>query len=138
MAFAKYDPGRINLIVCGIIVTGFHSGSFVKCERDTDTWKKEKGAQGDGLRVRSRNKGGKITFTLQATSPSNKLLLARHNLDERTGNGSGSSMMRDLDGNGLASAENSWIVKPADIEYSDEHTPREWMVDCDSLEFVEQ
>ncbi len=138
MAFSKYDPGRIVLILFGIEITGFHSGEFVKCSRDNETFKKDEGSQGDTVRVRSRKKGGKIVFTLQATSPSNKELLKRANLDEKSGASHGSCMLKDLDGNGLAQCENGWLVKPADIAYADEHTPREWTVDCADLTFVEQ
>lgn len=136
--FAQYDPSAVALVIAGIPVTGFHSGTFIKCERDAETWKKDKGSQGDTVRVRNRNKGGKITFTLQATSPSNRLLLARANLDERTGRGYGASMCKDNFGTALVDAANSWIIKPANIEFADEHTPREWEVDCDELEFREQ
>lgn len=136
--FGQYDPGRMSLVVCGIEITGFHTGEMVKCSRNNPTWKHEKGGQGDGVRTRSRDKSGTIVFTLQSTSPSNKLLLARALLDESTGRGFGSALGKDSDGNGMVQAENCWIEKPADLTWADEHSPREWTVVCDELEFVEQ
>ena len=136
--FTQYDPGRVALICFGIEITGFHSDEFIKCSRNADTWKHEKGGQGDGVRTRNRDKSGTIVFTLQSTSPANQLLLALANLDEATGRGSGPCLGKDLDGKGLIQCDNGWILKPADLTWADEHSPREWTVFCDELEFVPQ
>lgn len=131
----NYDPGLVVVTFFGITLTGFHSGTFVKCERDEDTWKKEKGAQGEGVRTRNRNKGGRITLTLQGAAPCNADLSNKALADERNGTGKGPVSVEDLNGTTLWSAKDAWLIKPADLEYADEHTPREWVLDCDELEW---
>lgn len=134
MGLKNYDPGKVVLTFKGITVTGFHSGTFITVERDDDTWKKDKGAQGDGVRTRNRNKGGKITFTTQGTSPSNDLLMAAIIADETTGIGYGVASVVDLNGTSKALAAEAWVLKPANLEFADEHTPREWVIDCNEVQ----
>jgi hypothetical protein len=135
--FTQYDPGLVTVVVGGRTMIGFHSGSFVEVERDEDTWKKEKGSQGDGVRTRNRNKGGRITITLQSTSPSNADLMAIAADDENpfAFPSTVAAMVKYMgaDGAVLWMAKDAWVLKPANSTFADEHSPREWVIDCDEI-----
>lgn len=126
-----YDPGRVNIIFGGHIITGpFADGTFVKVERDTPSFSKFIGADGGGCRVRSRDKSGKVTITLSAASPSNDILSAYLAADELLGTGSKPLQVKDLNGTTLAHAEAAWITKPADIERGKEMSNTEWVFEA--------
>lgn len=135
--FTQYDPGLVTVTVGGRTMVGYHSGSFVTVSRNTDTWKHEKGAQGDGVRTRSRDKSGQIVITLQSTSPSNGDLkdIARDDEDPNATPETVAAMVKynGADGKEIWSAKDAWVLKPADGEFGDEHTPREWTIVCDEL-----
>lgn len=135
--FTQYDPGLVTVIIGGRTMVGFHSGSFVKVSRKTDTWKHEKGSQGDGVRTRSRDKSGELVITLQATSPSNADLREIMEADENPlGIPDTVAVLvkyNGINGAELWAAKDGWINKPADGEFGDEHTPREWTITCDEI-----
>ena len=132
--FKNYDPDRVVLALFGIPITGYADGTFINVERDTETFTKSIGAQGDVVRVRSRDKSGTITVTLMSSSPANDLLSARMILDEETGLGYGPALVKELNGTTLVKAGNAWIEKPPSVEYGKEDGTREWKIVCANLE----
>ena len=64
MALKTYDPKQISVIVGGAIISGFADGEFVTTERNEDAFTLNVGADGEGGRVKSNNKSGRITLTL--------------------------------------------------------------------------
>lgn len=124
---AEYDPGRVSIIFRGIPLEGFASGTFVNVEREVDAFAKETGARGDVTRVRSRNRSGMVTVTLQAESPSNDLLSAVASLDEQTGLGFGPITVKDMNGTSLHSGSKAWIQKMPNSESADTASTREWV-----------
>lgn len=133
MGTRTYDPAYIVCSVLGIPISGYADGTFVKAERSEDAFKTHVGAGGEVARARSRNMTGKVTFTLLATSPVNDLLSAASHLDELTGQGVGRVFIKDVNGTTLVLGANSWIVKPAAVEFGKEVTNREWVVECSYL-----
>jgi len=138
MALGVYDPAQISLVAVGIPVSGFAEGTFVTVERNADSFNLTVGSDGDSCRARSNNKSGRITFTLLQSSLTNQLLSAAVNLDEisPSGDAIGPSQIKDnssTTATTLVFAEKSWIVKPANVEYSNEVTTREWIVETDDL-----
>lgn len=131
--FKNYDPGRIIVIFKGAQIQGYAEGTFVKASRAEETFKTSAGAGGDIVRVRNRNKMGSVVITLQAASTSNDVLQGFHDIDELTGLGYGSLMIKDLNGLTLINAEKAWVNKPADGEYGAESPNREWTIDCAEL-----
>lgn len=131
----QYDPALVTLSFRGIVITGFASGTMMEAERDERTWTKDTGAQGEVTRVRSRKKGGKITFTVQATADVNDQLSTVLILDELTGVGTGSVQLKDIQGTTLIGSDEGWLDGPPTVGYGDEGPTREWVLDCGELNF---
>jgi hypothetical protein len=133
-----YYPDQVALIACGILVSGYASGTFITVERTEDSFKLQKGADGEGVRTRTNNRSGTITFTLLQSSLTNILLSALMTLDETSAGGDGilPSLLKDNSGTTLAKAEESWLTKPSNIEYADDGTNREWVITCNALDTV--
>lgn len=127
MGTATYNPRKIKVIGPGITLTGMAKGTFVKCQLSEDTWKLEIGSQGDAVRTQCLNLSGMIELTIQAASPSNKALSDLCKKDRKDGSGKGDWSVEDLNGNTLWSGE-GWVIKPADLEYGDEHSNRDWKI----------
>lgn len=132
--FKNYDPGRIAGSWKGIPFLGFMDGTFVNAERNEDAFSMSVGAQGDVTRVRSRNRTGLVTITLQAASPTNDLLTAQAQLDELSGVSYGPLQIEDLNGNTLLLASVAWIKKAPAVEFGTEAGSREWVFECADLE----
>lgn len=132
----NYDPTQIVITWNGIQLLGYAEGTFVSIERNEDVFAPSVGSQGDVTRVRSRDKTGRVTVTLQAESATNDLLSAAQIVDEEIGFNEGPLQIKNLNGTLLCSADISWIVRPANVEYGDEATNREWMFDCSDLKML--
>jgi hypothetical protein len=128
-----YDPAQIAMSIAGIPIEGIAEGTFVKVERNTETWKLKIGSGGEGARAKSNDKSGKFTFTLMQTSITNDALSALAKLDEESNNGIGAVLLKDLGGRTLCEAGTGWIQKPADVELSNEILGREWVVETDDV-----
>lgn len=134
--FKNYDPRQYSVTFAGIIVGGFMDGTFISVERTEDSYSMAVGARGDVARVRSRDKTGTVTITLQQTSPSNDLLSAQIVADELLGTGVAPLLLKDNNGTTIIQAANAWIRRPANSEQSDELSSREWAIDCAELNMV--
>lgn len=135
MAVRDYDPGAVTLAWDGLDINGFAEGTFISFAMDTDAFTKVVGAQGDMTRVRVRNRGSRITFTLLQTSPDNDTLSLRHNRDIKGTAQKGPCTLKDNLGNTLIQAENAWLVKMPDAGFSaDGDEGREWMLDLGETE----
>lgn len=128
-----YDPAGINIIFAGNIITGIAPGTFIRVERNADMWGLQIGSAGEGARIKSNDKSGKITLTLMQTSPSNDILSAQALIDEQTNGGSSAAEVRDSNGTSLHAAENAWVKKTPDSEYSNEGGTREWVLETENL-----
>jgi hypothetical protein len=130
-----YNPADVTLSVGGKQISGYANGTFLKIERDEDSWAKDTGADGETCRTKSNNRGGKITFTLMQSSASNQVLSALAALDEISGGGAVPVMVRDNSpgGKSLYFCEQGWILKPANSEFSKSATTREWVIDTGNL-----
>lgn len=130
----QYDPGRVTLSFRGIIITGFADETFIKAERDEDTFSKSVGAVGDVTRIRNRNKSGSVTVTLMAGAVTNDLLSAVALEDEVSGTGVGPLMVKDLNGTTMVTSAVAWIRRQANVERGTEDSNVEWVLDCEKLE----
>jgi hypothetical protein len=131
--FHNYDPQRVVGSFRGIPFLAYMDGTFLSVARTEDAFTPQVGATGDVTRVRSRDRSGTVTLTLQAASPSNTLLSAVAVEDELFGTGFGPLMIKDLNGDTLVQAEVAWIQKLPDTEFSDEASGREWVFACAEL-----
>lgn len=135
--FKNYDPGRFVIVVKGVQIQGYAPGTFIKVARDSDAFKDKSGAGGDIVRTKSRDHRGSFTITLLQTSPSNDYLQTLQTTDEEADSGLGSvgaSGVKDLNGTSFAHAENTWVLKPADMERADDAGNVEWVVRAADLE----
>lgn len=132
MTVRTYDPNSVSLTFFGSTITGFQEGTFINVERDTETFTKVNGV-GDVSRTRSHNRGGRITFTLMQTAPSNEVLAALLGADELDNNVVGPSFVKDASGYSIYSTSESWLVSQPGAEFSTDQTGREYMIDCADL-----
>lgn len=133
MAVDTHDPKDIILTISGKIISGFAKGTFLTVERDEDSFSFQPNVDGGGTRSMSHNRAGKITFQLGRNSDSNQILSTLMLIDEQTGAGEFSVLVKDNRGSSLHAAETAWLVKPAKADYADEATPREWILQTDYL-----
>lgn len=135
MALGTYDPAEVSLVAAGVPISGFAPGTFITVEYNEDAYSLTVGSAGDACRARTNNNSARITFTLLQSSISNPLLSAAHTLDRLTPAGDGvlPSGIKDNSGTTLIAAESSWIVKYANVEFSNEVTNREWVIETDYL-----
>lgn len=128
-----YSPDLISVIIDNRPITGFADGEGIKVERNNDSFTRVIGMTGEGARVRSNDKSGKITLRLMQTSPDNEYLSNLAAEDELTAARAFNLLIRDQNGNSLHEAQTAWIVKPADAAYGKDLTDREWMIETDNL-----
>jgi hypothetical protein len=133
MALSNYDPGKLVVTFKGILLTGYMDGTFLTAERTEDAFSMSVSADGKVTRVRSRDKTGTVTLTLQAASPGNDLLSAVALEDELFGTGTGALLVKDLLGNTVIDADTAWIRKMPTTDFADEASGREWAFDCAEL-----
>lgn len=133
MAVDTYAPEKLAIIVGGFIMQGYADGTFVNVERNTETFQTVVGADGEGTRVKSADKSGKITITLKQSSDSNDVLSGLEIADEATLQGYVPVLVKDANGRSLYAAETAWVEKPANAEFSKELSNREWVIATDKL-----
>ena len=131
-----YDPKAVVMTFCGVPVTGYAKGSFIKIEKAEDGFKKYVGADGKTSRTRVADETANVTLNLSQTSPSNAVLSAQHKLDKKTGKGKGPLMVKDLKGATLFYAKVGWIKKMATADFGDEINAKEWAFDTGESDFV--
>jgi hypothetical protein len=133
MSVKTYNPADVTVIVAGVPVSGFADGTFINAARDNPSFTNGSGSDGEGWRAKSNDKTGTITITLLQTSLSNDALSALSALDEASGDGVGSFLLKDNSGRTLISAETCWLEKPADSELARDVVNREWVVKTDRM-----
>ncbi len=134
MTVATYQPDFVTVAFNGVPITGFAPGTFVSAVRNNDSWNISVGSGGDATRAKSGDRSGRVTITLLGSSGSNAALSALAEVDERTGASVGPLVVKDLSGADNVKAGTAWIVKPPDLEKSNEETNREWIFETDVLE----
>lgn len=137
MAFEtrQYDPAQVIVNVGGRDISGFADGTFVRCARNADAFTLAVGADGESTRAKSNNRSGRITITLQQSSPSNDYLNSLAEADEKTNSGAVPAMVKDALGTTKANAKKAWVVKRPDGENAKEVQNREWVLETGNLEY---
>jgi len=134
---AEWDPTKFTMSVGANTIVEYAAGTFIKASFDEDQYSLEIGADGRGCRIRNANEAGKFEITLLKSSPSNDLLSAQAILDRQTGQGVVPIQVKDGNGAAVASAQNAWIVKMADLERGKELGEVTWTIQTDKLEMVQ-
>jgi hypothetical protein len=131
-----YAAGEVQVIVGTRALRGKAKGSFVKIARAEDTFKKRVGSDGEVTRSATSDRSGTIEITLEQTSEDNAYLQGLMNADENSKNGIVPSKVIDKLGTYVAVATESWIRKPADVDFGDEAKERTWIIECASLDLL--
>lgn len=71
---ASYDPKKGNLIVNGVLISGFSEGAIEVAYADEDDVKETVGIMGEHSFTENNNTSGLITFRLKNTSPYNAVM----------------------------------------------------------------
>ncbi|WP_214797680.1 DUF3277 domain-containing protein [Exiguobacterium sp. s5] len=117
-----YDAALVTLVVNGRFITGFAEGSMVEAEKDEDNFETKVSAQGDVGIAKRNNTLGTITVILMQGSPDVLYLNALAN--------SGQMVPVWAQSNGenaeKVGGTQAMVKKPADVEFSDEISEREF------------
>lgn len=133
MAARTYSPKDVIYVYAGSVIGGFADGTFLSVARNDDSATFQRSSSGSGTRTLSADTSGRVTATLQQTSPSNAVFSAQLTAMELSGAGLASGIVKDNGGNDLHDFESGWVVKPADAGYANALENREWVVETDDL-----
>ena len=130
-----YSADEVIVVYGNTLVNeGLADGTFVSVEWDEDAFSLSIGADGEGTRSKTNNRGATITLTLMQTSDINDLLSTQYLLDLNTPGGVTSPfLVKDSNGRTLMAAEECWIQRAANVEYGREAGEREWVLRTSSL-----
>lgn len=137
-AFEQYDPDNYSVIFNAIPIEGFAEDDFIDIEFDSEGYQDLIGADGHVVRYKSCDQRATITFTLMATSPSNKLLSAMYNADIKSPNGLGVGplLIRDTQGLTVFAGTQAWIQKMPKSTLGQKLGNKEWKIRVAKLEAV--
>lgn len=127
------DPKQYIVTFAGATLGGYADGTFIKVSRKEDAFKLYIGGDGEGARMRNRDRSGTVELTLGQYSQSNDLLSSQARLDELGAGGTGALQIKDLNGTTLVNAPVAWIRKVADVELGDSVLPRVWVFETNEL-----
>lgn len=129
-AFAQYNPEDYSIIFNGIPIEGFAEDNFLEIEFESEGFLDQIGADGHVVRYKSCDDRATVTFTLMATSPSNKLLSTMYNADRKAPNGIGVGplLIRNTQGATVFMGTQAWIQKMPNTSFGKELGEREWTI----------
>lgn len=126
-----YDPSKVKFN-WGLIPLheGIAKGTFVTQQRDTRTWRIEKGCDGDYTRVRTNDFLGTVKFTIRGGSRINLLLHIAQQVDELTGLGISPYGFGDFSGSTSWASPIAYLDGPPVDAFGDRETNRVWTLIC--------
>lgn len=126
---ATLDPADINVVLGTHRVSGYAAGTFVSVTYDVDSFAKLVGIDGEGVYVKSANRGAVATLTLIQTARSNLVLSALLAADQNTPGGLMFPFsIREQGGTTLFQAARARLTRLPDVNYSDAGETRAWAV----------
>lgn len=114
------------------VIHGFAPGTVIVAEYAKKLNMYEVGEDGEGARLQSRDRGGRVTLTLMQASASNADISAQVALDDLDGSGQGSLQILDLNGTTLVEGVGCW-EEQANASFGGTFVPREWVFITDKL-----
>lgn len=119
-----YDVKEVNMIVGGVIITGFADKSMIKAKKDEDNSMVKYSAKGDAAVAISHHAGGELEGTLMQTSPHVAYLneLATKGTMVPAWVTSNNEVSEQYGGT------KAIVMKPADAEFSGEITDRKFTI----------
>jgi hypothetical protein len=129
-----YDPKQVQVIVGGVVISGFADGSFIRVGRRSVAWELVTGADGESARAKSNDKSGFIEIELMQTAASNQHMSNLSLADELSNAGVVPIMIKDGSGFSLHLSEQSFIEKNPDAAYTKTNQTRVWRFLCENLQ----
>ncbi|MEE9374560.1 MAG: phage protein [Saprospiraceae bacterium] len=126
----NYDPKKFVFSFFGTPIVGYADGTGIEFTRDRDMFTKVVGMQGSGTFVKSNDKSGTFTITLQQSSPSNDQLSAIALLDETANAGVGGVLLKDALGATAISSAEARIMKFPDFTVATDLSNNAWGIAC--------
>ncbi|MCL2188428.1 MAG: DUF3277 family protein [Defluviitaleaceae bacterium] len=130
-----YDPGAVNLVVGGQVITGVADGTWITVERAEDSFTEYIGSKGEVAMAESNNRSGTVTVTLENTSPSVAYL---YRLAKRRGRNAiidVSVVDANEEGGMRWAASEGRVRRPPNYEAGKEITEREFQIFVADLDF---
>lgn len=124
-----------TLKVLGVTLSGFGENDACDAVRNEESYKIVPGADGMVTRYDTHRRDGRVTFYLMSSSPINAGLAALIVADENSPNGIGVGplFVRNRNGSLVIECEQSWIVKPPDVNVGVAPKARNWIFECANL-----
>ena len=132
MSLFTFDPKELSIIAGPYILRGF-SDSLVTVARTNAAYEMVVGADGEATRVKSNDRSGTITVSLQQSSPSNDELSTLCALDETGNAGLFPLLIKDNLGTTLCTADTCFVEKFPDAAFAKTTQTREWIIRTDTL-----
>jgi hypothetical protein len=106
---------------------------MVTIERQNPAWEMVVGADGEATRVKSNDRSGRVTITLQQSSPSNDYLSGLAALDELSNTGLVPLYIKDALGTTLVTAATCFVEMVPSAAFGKTANDREWVLITDNL-----
>lgn len=126
----QYDPKQVSLSIGTHTVQGYADGTFANWESNREDEALTVGADGEGATARSNDESGRLTITILQTSISNDILTGFRNGRTRF-----PVLMKDSNGTTVLAAAIAYIVTRPGVEFSNEITNREWIIESASWDY---
>jgi len=132
----QYDPlqvvGSFTSLAGSVdILDGsIDGGDFAALATDAVTWTRENDRGGNATRVKSNNRGGSISISLSASSPTNAALSTLAQADYVSENVVGVLVLRDLNGTTVITCNGAFIEDIPDFAFGSTRGQRTWVFQC--------
>lgn len=132
MSLRTFDPKEVSVILGEYIIRGF-SDDMISVVRDNPAWEMVIGSDGESTRVKSNDRSGTITITLQQSSPSNDDLSTLALADELSNTGLRPFYMKDSLGTSIYTATTCFVEQIPEAAYGKTASDRVWILKTDNL-----
>jgi hypothetical protein len=135
----NYNPRKVT--ATWVTATGtvdladgvINDADWLTTARDTPRWSRENDNAGGATRVKNNNRGGTVSITFSASSPTNDILSARVELDDVAENQVGALVVRDLSGTTLMQADGAYLEDIPDLSFGAGRGQRTWVWQCAAM-----
>lgn len=131
---ATYAPNEVSVILTQVstgivhLISGYSEDSIVAVDRNSDTFGMYKGADDTATRIYNADTALVVTLSLQQTVASNDILTALYKNDRASRDAMFSILVADNSGRSRFFAEEAYIAKLPDAQYSNSMQIREWVI----------
>lgn len=130
--FANWSADRLIFVFAGHRAQGLADGSFLRIRAKSDGFTSRNGSDSLVTHSRSNDHRREVSLILEASSLSNAVFSAVHEIDKAAPNGSGVAPMliQDLNGTTKFTAEIARIMKAPDMDLARESGTLEWLFEA--------